>query len=240
MLRLGVNVDHVCTVREARKVTSPDPVEAALLAEKAGAWGITAHLREDRRHMNDADMAKLVANVQYLNMEMAATEEMINIASKLNPHSSCLVPEKRQELTTEGGLDVAGNAAWINESVKRLQAQGIIVSLFIDPDRTQIQAAADSGAEYIELHTGTFANNQGDARLRELDRLIEGAEFAHQAGLKVNAGHGIDYVNIEGILKMPHLQELNIGHSIIARAVIVGISAAVAEMFDLMQQYNGG
>ncbi len=238
MLKLGVNVDHVATVREARGVNYPNPLEAALLCEQVGAWGITAHLREDRRHMHDHDMVELVANVKYLNMEMAATEEMLKIAAELNPHSACLVPEKREELTTEGGLEVAGNLQWITEATQRLQADGIIVSLFIDPDKTQIQAAKDSGAEYIELHTGTYANNSGDAQNRELDRLIAGAEFGESLGLKVNAGHGIDYVNIAGILKIPYMHELNIGHSIIARAVIVGIEQAVSEMITLMQPYK--
>ena len=238
MLRLGVNVDHVATVREARGVSYPNPLEAALLCEQVGAWGITAHLREDRRHMHDHDMVELVAKVKYLNMEMATTEEMLNIAAELKPYSSCLVPEKREELTTEGGLEVAGNLKWITEATQRLQANGIIVSLFIDPDKTQIQAAKDSGAEYIELHTGTFANNSGQAQRKELDRLIVGAEFGESLGLKVNAGHGIDYINIAEILEIPYLHELNIGHSIIARAVIVGIEKAVSEMIDLMRPYN--
>jgi pyridoxine 5-phosphate synthase len=238
MLKLGVNVDHVATVREARGVSYPNPLEAALLCEQVGAWGITAHLREDRRHMHDHDLIALVAKVKYLNMEMAATEEMLNIATELKPHSSCLVPEKREELTTEGGLEVAGNLSWITEATQRLQADNIIVSLFIDPDKNQIQAAKDSGAEYIELHTGTFANNSGEAQRKELERLIDAAQFGESLGLKVNAGHGIDYVNIAEILKIPHLHELNIGHSIIARAVIVGIEKAVSEMLDLMRPYN--
>ncbi len=237
MLKLGVNVDHVATVREARKALLPDPLEAALICERAGAFGITAHLREDRRHMNDADMEKLVANVKALNMEMAVTEEMIGIASKLKPHSCCLVPEKRQELTTEGGLDTVGNLNSISGAVKRLQAAGIIVSLFIDPEEKQIRAAHEVGAEYIELHTGAFANASGEEQERELERLIKGAELAHSLGLNVNAGHGIDYENISGILQIPHLKELNIGHSIIARAVIVGINTAVCEMCDLMSEY---
>jgi pyridoxine 5-phosphate synthase len=237
MLNLGVNVDHVATVREARKVAYPNPLEAALICEEAGAWGITAHLREDRRHMNDADLKELVKNVKYLNMEMAATEEMLKIASELKPHSSCLVPEKREELTTEGGLEIAGNLAWISEATCHLQSNGIIVSLFIDPEKSQIEAAKASGAEYIELHTGSFANCSGQAQRSELNRLIAGAEFADSLGLKVNAGHGIDYVNIAQILEIPHLHELNIGHSIIARAVMVGIEEAVSEMIDLMRPY---
>jgi pyridoxine 5-phosphate synthase len=238
MLKLGVNVDHVATVRQARRAPLPDPLEAALFCEKAGAHGITAHLREDRRHMQDADMEKLATNVERLNMEMAATAEMVRIASGLKPHSCCLVPEKRQELTTEGGLDVAGNFAVIRDATRTLQANGILVSLFIDPDPDQIDAAARSGAEFIELHTGAYAEKTGDVRKRELERLIQGADLAHGKGLRVNAGHGIDYWNIDGILKMPHLEELNIGHSIIARAVIVGIEQAVREMLELMAAYT--
>lgn len=238
MLNLGVNIDHVATVREARKVSYPSPLETALICEKAGAWGITAHLREDRRHIQDSDMEELVNNVQRLNMEMGATEEMINIASRLKPYSSCLVPEKRQELTTEGGLNVVEDKKWISETVTRLQQSGIIVSIFIDPDKNQLDAARDTNAEYVELHTGSFANSSGEFMLKELDRLIFAAEHAHNIGLKVNAGHGIDYRNIKDILKIPHLRELNIGHSIISRAVIAGIHSAVAEMVELMKEYK--
>jgi len=237
MLNLGVNVDHVATVREARKISYPSPLKAALLCEKAGAWGITAHLREDRRHMNDQDMVELKANVQRLNMEMAVTEEMVKIASDLKPYSSCLVPEKREELTTEGGLDVVGRFDAVKSATERLQAEGIIVSLFIDPDETQIKAAAESGCEYIELHTGSFANVTGKAQRNELKRLIKASELATKLGIKVNAGHGINCENIDLILEIPHLHELNIGHSIIARAVIVGIDQAVREIADLMSLY---
>jgi len=238
MLKLGVNVDHVATVRQARKAKYPSPVEAAIICEQTGAWGITAHLREDRRHMVDADMTLLKQKISRLNMEMAATEEMLGIACSLKPHSSCLVPEKRQELTTEGGLDVIGNLPWISESVETLHESGIIVSLFIDPDKDQVEAAKASGAEYIEMHTGSFADAAGARQREELGRLIRAAELAHSIGLKVNAGHGIDYVNIQGILEIPYLQELNIGHSIVARAVMVGMVAAVKEMLDLMKPYN--
>lgn len=238
MLRLGVNVDHVATVRQARKAAYPSPLEAALICEKAGAAAITAHLREDRRHINDRDMARLAAEVHRLNMEMAVTDEMISIASKLKPHSCCLVPEKREELTTEGGLDISGNLQRITEAVNRLQDAGIIVSLFIDPDSEQIEAAYSMGAEFVELHTGAYANaKEGPAREKELKRLIAAAEYADKTGLSVNAGHGIDYVNIDGILQMPFLKELNIGHSIVSRAVIAGMEAAVREMLDLMQEY---
>lgn len=237
MLKLGVNVDHVATVREARKVSYPSPLEAALICEEAGAWGITAHLREDRRHIQDNDMAELVANVQRLNMEMGATEEMLDIACNLKPYSSCLVPEKRQELTTEGGLNVVGDQEYLTKAVKKLQAAGIIVSIFIDPDTEQLAAAKASGAEYVELHTGSFANAGGAEQEKELDRLIKAAEYANGLGLKVNAGHGIDYINIQGILNIPHLRELNIGHSIVSRAVITGIKNAVSEMVELMKGY---
>ena len=238
MLKLGVNVDHVATVREARKVSYPSPLEAALICEKAGAWGITAHLREDRRHIQDADMEELAAKVQRLNMEMGATEEMVAIASRLKPYSSCLVPEKRQELTTEGGLNVLADQRYITGAVKKLQNSGIIVSIFIDPDIEQLDAARATGAEYVELHTGSFANAEGNAKDQELARLIHAAEHAHKIGFYVNAGHGIDYNNIKGILKIPHLRELNIGHSIISRAVITGINNAVAEMVELMEGYE--
>jgi pyridoxine 5-phosphate synthase len=237
MLKLGVNVDHVATVRQARKALLPDPLEAALICEQAGAHGITAHLREDRRHMQDSDMEKLVAKVHFLNMEMAATAEMVKIASKLKPAHCCLVPEKRQELTTEGGLDVIGNLAEITQTTKDLQKAGIIVSLFIDPEDRQIEAAVQSGAEFIELHTGAFANHSGKEQHAELKRLSKAAELANKLGLKVNAGHGIDYENISGILEIPNLVELNIGHSIIARAVMVGMYEAVKEMIDLMNEY---
>ena len=237
MLNLGVNVDHVATVREARGVPYPSPLEAALICEKAGAWGITAHLREDRRHMQDADMVELKGAVQRLNMEMAATEEMVKIAGELKPYSSCLVPEKREELTTEGGLNVLGDMDSLKDAVAKLQSAGIIVSIFIDPEKKQLDAARELNAEYVELHTGSFANSSGDSAEKELQRLIEAAKHANNIGLKVNAGHGIDYVNIEGILRIPHLCELNIGHSIVSRAVIVGMHQAVSEMFDLMKPY---
>lgn len=239
MLELGVNVDHVATVREARKiVTYPSPLEAAIICEQAGAWGITAHLREDRRHMQDDDMESLAAIVQRLNMEMGATEEMLKIASHLQPYSSCLVPEKREELTTEGGLDVIGEQKWISEAVSRLRQAGIIVSIFIDPDKDQLDAARETEAEYVELHTGSYANSTGDEMGKELNRLILAAEHADNIGLKVNAGHGIDYRNIKGILEIPYLCELNIGHSIVSRAVITGMHSAVSEMVELMKDYK--
>lgn len=238
MLNLGVNIDHVATVRQARMAAKPEPLEAAMLAEKAGAWGITAHLREDRRHMQDADLALLAKQVRRLNMEMAVTDEMVRIALELRPHSSCLVPEKRQELTTEGGLDVAGQLEKVGRAVETLKAAGIVVSLFIDPDLAQLDAAAKAGADYVELHTGTYSNTAGAARVAELERLKKAAEYAHKLGIRVNAGHGIDYENIDGILEVPHLCELNIGHSIVGRAIMVGMEQAVREMIELMKPYR--
>lgn len=239
MLNLGVNVDHVATVRQARLADRPSPLAAALLCEKAGAWGITAHLREDRRHIQDRDLRDLNARVRRLNMEMAVTDEMVSIAGELRPHSCCLVPEKRAELTTEGGLDVAGGFDRVTAAVRALKRNGILVSLFIDPDLQQIQAAADSGADYIEMHTGSYANAAASSRAAELDRLKAAAAAAADLHLRVNAGHGIDYENIRGILEIPHLCELNIGHSIIGRAILVGIEQAVREMLALMRNYQG-
>jgi pyridoxine 5-phosphate synthase len=237
MLKLGVNVDHVATVRQARRAVVPDPLEAALICEKAGAMGITAHLREDRRHINDNDMDRLSRKVQRLNMEMAVTEEMLNLAVRFKPSSCCLVPEKRAELTTEGGLDVIGKLQDIAETVNRLQDASIIVSLFIDPEIDQIDAAFSTGTDFIELHTGAYANSHGHARQKELNRLVKAAEYAKKLNIGVNAGHGIDYENMDGILEIPYLEELNIGHSIISRAVIVGMENAVREMLDLMSEY---
>jgi len=239
MLNLGVNIDHVATVREARKTISPSPVDAALQCEEAGAWGITAHLREDRRHINDNDIAALKQNVRRLNMEMAVTREMIDIAKKIKPRSSCLVPEKREELTTEGGLNIIDNFNEVKHAVRELSGAGIIVSLFIDPDSEQIEKAAETGAEYIELHTGSYANaSDGPQINNELSRLKKAADLATSLKLKVNAGHGIDYKNIKGILSVPCLHELNIGHSIVARALFVGMKNAVAEMIELMKDYK--
>lgn len=238
MLRLGVNIDHIATVRQARLASLPRPLDGARLAEKAGAWGITAHLREDRRHIQDADIRELAANVKNLNMEMAVTDEMVRIACEVKPHSSCLVPEKRQELTTEGGLDVAGQREKVRAAVAKLHEAGIVVSCFIDPVEAQLDAAKEVGADYVELHTGTYSNATGEARRQELERLKAAAEHAHKIGLSVNAGHGIDYENIVGILEIPHLSELNIGHSIIGRAIMVGMERAVGEMLEAMKPYS--
>lgn len=234
MLKLGVNIDHIATVRQARKASSPRPLEGALLAEKAGAWGITAHLREDRRHIQDSDIREFAVRVKNLNLEMAVTSEMLRIACEIKPHSCCLVPEKRQELTTEGGLDVAGQLATVAKAGEMLHAEGVVVSVFIDPEIPQLDAAAKANADYVELHTGAYANASGAEQRKELDRLIAAAEHAHTLGLSVNAGHGIDYENISGILEIPYLSELNIGHSIIGRAIMVGMEQAVREMLDAM------
>lgn len=239
MLELGVNIDHTATIRQARLGLEPSPLQAALLCEKAGADGITAHLREDRRHIQDHDMAELKASVRRLNMEMAVTDEMVRIASEvIRPAHACLVPEKRAELTTEGGLDAAGMLGKLKEVVPVLHGSGVIVSLFIDPDKRQIDAASSCGAEFIELHTGTYANaKSARERLGALEALIDGASYAHSLGLRVNAGHGIDYRNIGDMLEVPFLHELNIGHSIISRAIFVGLCQAVEEMRSLMSIY---
>ena len=244
MLKLGVNIDHVATLRQARfrempdsPNAEPDPVEAALVAERAGALGITAHLRLDRRHMQDRDIALLREKITTkLNLEMGNSPEILAIALRTHAEDICLVPEERQEVTTEGGLDCAGQMEALRPTVEKLLEDGSDISLFIDPDERQIEASAALGGQYVELHTGAFANSFGAAREAELQRLIKGAELAHAAGLKVNAGHGINYENIGEILRIPHLVELNIGHSIISRAVFTGLDAAVRDMLKLMGQ----
>ncbi|MGI6087807.1 MAG: pyridoxine 5'-phosphate synthase [Kiritimatiellia bacterium] len=239
ILKLGVNVDHVATVRQARGVDYPSPMAAAQLCEKAGAHGITIHLREDRRHIQDSDLFELRRGLKVpLNLEMANSREIIEIALKAQPDEVCLVPEKRRELTTEGGLDVAGRLSAIKTTVAKLTAAGIRVSLFIDPDAKQIRAAVAAGAPVIELHTGTYCDARGQRRGAELKKLIRGAILANQLGLQVNAGHGINLDNIDGIMRMPHLDTLNIGHSIVARAVLIGMQAAVREMRRAMRRYH--
>ena len=258
MLKLGVNIDHVATLREARYrgrgQGEPDPVAAALVCEAAGAHGITAHLREDRRHMQDRDIWKLREVIQTrLNLEMANSPEIVAIALKLKPDIICLVPERRLEVTTEGGLDVVAGERELTETRKKMTDAGIEVSLFIAPAMDQIEAAARIGAEFIELHTGAFAESfyemqsAGSARgpadgvgarpthgLPELERLIGGANHAHSLGLKVNAGHGLNYENLALLRRVPHLVELNIGHSIVSRAITVGLGQAVREMLGVM------
>jgi len=283
MLKLGVNIDHIATLREARYrgrgFGEPDPVEAARICEAAGAHGITAHLREDRRHMQDRDVWKLREIVKTrLNLEMAVVPEIIAIALKLKPDIVCIVPERRLEVTTEGGLDVVANEKAIAETRKKMNDAGIEVSLFIAPDEKQIEASARVGSQFIELHTGAFAeefHRWGEAtdepegrvvsprrpksksrrlgepflphaaheyarptKLPELDRLISGAQQAHALGLKVNAGHGLNYENLPLLHRVPHLVELNIGHSIVSRAVMVGLEKAVKEMLRLMKNYS--
>jgi pyridoxine 5-phosphate synthase len=244
MLKLGVNVDHVATLREARykgrERGEPDPVEAALICEAAGAHGITAHLREDRRHMQDRDLWKLRAVVKTrLNMEMAISPEILAIALNLKPDIVCLVPERRQEVTTEGGLDVVGQEAALTEARKQLNDARIEVSLFITPEPAQVEAAARVGSQFIELHTGAFAEyfNRKRERQEALDRLAAAARQAQSLGLKVNAGHGLNYQNLSVLAQVPHLVELNIGHSIVSRAVTVGLATAVKEMLVLMQNH---
>ncbi|MDB6022707.1 MAG: Pyridoxine 5-phosphate synthase [Pedosphaera sp.] len=245
MLKLGVNIDHVATLREARYRGSnhgePDPVAAALLCETAGAHGITAHLREDRRHIQDRDVWKLRETIKTrLNFEMGNTPEIVGIALRLKPEIVCLVPERRQEVTTEGGLDVAGNLAALTETRQKMNDAGIEVSLFITPDAPQVEASARVGAQFIELHTGAYAENynQKQARNVELERLIAAAKQAHALGIKVNAGHGLNYQNLPLLHTVPHLIELNIGHSIVSRAISVGLPQAVREMLQLMEGYR--
>ncbi|KFW97778.1 pyridoxine 5'-phosphate synthase [Pectobacterium carotovorum] len=237
-LLLGVNIDHIATLRNARGTAYPDPVQAAFVAEQAGADGITVHLREDRRHITDRDVQILRETLQTrMNLEMAVTEEMLNIACEVKPHFCCLVPEKRQEVTTEGGLDVAGQQEKIDNAVARLSQANILVSLFIDADKRQIDAAVASGAPYIEIHTGAYADAPDDeARQHEFERIRDAATYAAAKGLKVNAGHGLTYHNVLPIAALPEMHELNIGHAIIGRAVMSGLKDAVAEMKNLMRE----
>jgi pyridoxine 5-phosphate synthase len=268
MLKLGVNIDHVATLREARYRSrghgEPDPAAAARICEAAGCHGITAHLREDRRHIQDRDIWQLREVVKTrLNLEMANAPEIIEIALKVKPEIVCIVPERRLEVTTEGGLDVVAAEKALTETCKKMNDAGIEVSLFIAPDEQQIEASARTGAQFIELHTGKFAEDfferwgeapdepalrlsdaaaRGDARptsLPELERLLAGAKQAHDLGLKVNAEHGLNYVNLPVLFQVPHLVELNIGHSIVSRAVFVGMEAAVKEMLAAMRDYRG-
>jgi len=266
MLKLGVNIDHVATLREARYrgrgFGEPDPVEAARICEAAGAHGITAHLREDRRHILDRDILKLRETVKTrLNLEMANVPEIIAIALRLKPDIVCIVPEKRTEVTTEGGLEVAAAEKSLTETRQKMNDAGIEVSLFIAPDEKQIEASARVGSQFVELHTGQFAEefhrgwrgglsnpnqsvkSQGSTESRpidlpELQRLISGAKQAHALGLKVNAGHGLNYINLPALYRVPHLVELNIGHSIVSRAVMIGLEKAVKDMLALMKKYD--
>lgn len=239
---LGVNIDHVATLRQARGTRYPDPVQAAIEAEQAGADAITLHLREDRRHIQerDVDMLKDILLTR-MNLEMAVTDAMLAVAARVRPHDCCLVPERRAELTTEGGLDVAGNAARVSEACARLKEAGVRVSLFIDADLKQVEAAARAGAPVIELHTGHFADAaDAAARARELQRIEQAVTRGGELGLHVNAGHGLNYQNVQVIAALPQVRELNIGHAIVARAVFTGLAEAVREMKRLMCAARAG
>jgi pyridoxine 5-phosphate synthase len=236
-LELGVNIDHIANIRQARFTPYPDLLEAVTLIEAAGAHAITMHLREDRRHVQDADIYAVRKHMTTrMNFEMAAEQEMVTIALDVQPEDVCVVPEKREELTTEGGLDIIGQFERIQKVTRQLSQAGIRVSLFIEPDIEHIRRVPDIGAPVIELHTGTYANAAGDAQLRELERIRQAAEFAQQQGIQVNAGHGLDYVNTTAVAAIPQMRELNIGHAMVARAVFVGIKQATLEMLELMRQ----
>ena len=236
MIRLGVNIDHVATVRQARRIREPDPVWAVVLAELGGADQITLHLREDRRHIQDEDLARVLATASVpVNLEMAVTEEMIRIACERRPHSATFVPERRQEITTEGGLDVAGQEEAVRRAVERVASAGVKVALFIDPDPRQVEAAARTGARAVELHTGAYAEAWGTPEAEaELERLREAASLAKREGLRVHAGHGLNVRNVGPVARIPEVEELNIGHSIVGRAIFVGMQRAVAEMKEII------
>ena len=241
LLKLGVNIDHVATLRQARGTTYPSVLEAASEVEKAGAHGLTVHLREDRRHILDADVRSLSETLHIpLNLEMATAPDIVDIALEVRPQEVCLVPERREELTTEGGLDVVRNQDTLHPIVTQLMEAGILVSLFVDPVPDQLQASADLGAPIVELHTGAYCDAPKEDQPRYLQELVDGACQAHALGLQVNAGHGIHLGNLPGILEVPHLDTLNIGHSIIARAVFVGLQHAVREMLQGVSGYRGG
>jgi pyridoxine 5-phosphate synthase len=236
MSKLVVNVDHVATVRQARMITEPDPVTAAALAELAGCHGIIVHLREDRRHIQDRDVEILKQTVQTkLNLEMAAVPEMVKIATGIKPDMSCLVPEKREELTTEGGLDVYGQVENLKGVVEELKSAGIVVSLFVDADKNQLDASKEVGADYVEIHTGHYSDSiTSEKETLEFEKIKTGIEYADSIGLNVNVGHGLNYVNTQRLVPIKQIQEFSIGHSIIARAVFVGIDQAVREMLDII------
>ena len=237
-LRLGVNIDHVATVRNARGGMHPSPVAAALLAQKAGGDGITAHLREDRRHIRDDDIAALKDAIDIpLNFEMAATEEMVAIALKLLPNAACIVPERREELTTEGGLAVAGQQARLSPLIQQLKGAGIRVSLFVDADEAELNAAAELGADIVELHTGRYCDSPaGSPRNQELERIAKGAQIAASAGLEVHAGHGLSFETVQEIAALPEIVELNIGHFLIGAAIYTGLEDVILQMRQLMNQ----
>lgn len=238
MIKLGVNIDHIATLRQARKTYEPDPVWGAVLAELAGADGITVHLREDRRHIQDRDVALLRQTVQTkLNLEMANAKSIIEVALAIKPDQVTLVPEKRQEVTTEGGLDVLGATSSLKKTVTIFHEAGIKTSLFIDPLPDQITAAAETKTDFVELHTGSYANAKTEDEIdHELEKCFNSATLCHKLGIRVNAGHGLNYKNVSAICRIPYLEELNIGHSIISRAVLVGLSQAVREMKDILDR----
>jgi pyridoxine 5-phosphate synthase len=236
-LRLGVNIDHVATVRNARGGVNPDPVRAAILAQEAGADGITAHLREDRRHISDGDILRLTKALSIpLNLEMAATDEMAAIALKARPHAACIVPEKREERTTEGGIDCVTQFDRLKPIVAALSDAGIRVSMFIEPDRKQIDAAYNLGAPVVELHTGAYANASGDSQGKLLKHIHNGAEFGADLGLEIHAGHGLTYDNVKPIAAIPHIRELNIGHFLVGEAIFIGLDASIRRMRQLMDE----
>ena len=239
-MKLGVNIDHVATLRQARGTVYPDPLDAAILCARAGAHGITAHLREDRRHIQDDDIYRLKElQALPLNLEMANVESIVEIALNVKPAEVCLVPEKRQELTTEGGLDVLGHFDALKITVQCLSDAGIEVSMFVDADELTLAACKDLGAPTVELHTGAYCDAEPNDRPLLLEQLISGADYAHELGLKVNAGHGINLENLGGILCLPHLDTLNIGHSLICRSVFHGLENSVKEMLVGMEEYDG-
>ena len=237
---LGVNIDHVATLRQARGTTYPRPADAVCAAEMAGADSITVHLREDRRHIQDHDLDEINEVMRtHMNLEMAVTDEMIAIAKRVKPTDVCLVPEKREELTTEGGLDVAGQLDKVRAACEELRDANIRVSLFIDPDRTQLDAAVSAGAPVVELHTGKYADTEGDECAAELERIVDAARYGHELGLVINAGHGLHYENVKPVARIEQVVELNIGHAIVARAVFDGFSISVSEMKRLMLEARG-
>lgn len=239
-MKLGVNIDHVATLRQTRGTVYPDPLDAAIISARAGAHGITAHLREDRRHIQDDDIFRLKELQPLpLNLEMANVESIVEVALSILPNEVCLVPERRQELTTEGGLDVVGHFASLKNTVSSLQDAGIVVSLFVDPDESALAASKELGAPVVELHTGAYCSAEPNDRPGLLEQLIRAADYAHELGLKINAGHGINLENLGGILCIPHLDTLNIGHSIICRSVFHGLENSIREMLEAMQEYNG-
>lgn len=236
-LRLGVNIDHVATIRNARGGPHPDPLRAARVAAEAGADGITAHLREDRRHISDDDILRLSGEIDLpLNLEMAATEEMLEIALRHRPHAVCLVPEKREEVTTEGGLDVAAGHNHLRRYIDDLGAAGCRVSLFVDPDNVQLAVARAMGAPVVELHTGSYANAEGEARARELERLVEAANYARELGLECHAGHGLTFENVGPVAAIEAVAELNIGHFLVGEAIFGGLDSSIKRMRALMDQ----